>query len=59
MAGDRRLDHPHRDDWVADGRPGRRGSINVLNYLTRCYQAHLDGRSAPSLLTSEPVIQAA
>ena len=37
----------------------RQQGINVLDDLTRCYQAHLDGQSAPSLLTSEPVIQAA
>ena len=37
----------------------RQQDINVLDYLTRCYQAHLDGRPSPSLLPSEPVIQAA
>jgi transposase len=28
----------------------RRQKINALDHLTRCYQAHLDGRPAPSLL---------
>jgi transposase len=28
----------------------RQQDINVLDYLTRCYQAHLDGRPLPSLL---------
>ena len=28
----------------------RQQDMNVLDYLTRCYQAHLDGRSLPSLL---------
>jgi transposase len=28
----------------------RQQKRNVLNYLTRCYQAHLDGQHAPSLL---------
>ena len=28
----------------------RQRDISVLNYLNRCYQAHLDGRPAPSLL---------
>jgi transposase len=28
----------------------RQQDISVLNYLNRCYQAHLDGRPAPSLL---------
>ena len=37
----------------------RQQGINVLDYLTRCYRAHLDGQPAPSLLPSEPVIQAA
>jgi transposase len=27
----------------------RQQEINVLEYLTRCYQAHLDGEPAPSL----------
>jgi Sigma-70, region 4 len=37
----------------------RQRGINVLDYLTRCYQAHLDGQPAPSLRPSEPVLQAA
>ena len=37
----------------------RQQEINVLAYLTRCYQAHLDGRPAPSLLPITPTIQAA
>ena len=37
----------------------RQQDLNVLDYLTRCYRAHLDGQPAPSLLPSEPVIQAA
>lgn len=28
----------------------RQQKMNVLDYLTRCYQAHLDGQPAPSLL---------
>ena len=28
----------------------RQQDRNVLEYLTRCYQAHLDGQPAPSLL---------
>jgi transposase len=28
----------------------RQQDINVLDYLTRCYQAHRDGQPAPSLL---------
>ena len=28
----------------------RQQDMNVLDYLTRCYQAHLDGRPLPSLL---------
>jgi hypothetical protein len=31
----------------------------VLDYLTRCYQAHLDGQPAPSLLPSASATQAA
>jgi hypothetical protein len=27
----------------------RQQGINVLDYLTGCYQAHLDGQPAPSL----------
>lgn len=37
----------------------RQQGINVLDYLTGCYRAQLDGQPAPSLLPSEPVIQAA
>jgi transposase len=37
----------------------RQQEIDVLDYLTRCYRAHLDGQPIPSLLPSEPVIQAA
>jgi transposase len=37
----------------------RQQGVNVLDYLTACYQARLDGQPAPSLLPSEPVIQAA
>jgi transposase len=37
----------------------RRQEINVLDYLTRCYQAHLDGEAAPSLLPSTSADQAA
>jgi transposase len=37
----------------------RQQDINVLDYLTRCYQAHLDGRPAPSLLPSASATQAA
>src|SRR5512147_2400671 len=33
--------------------------INVLDYLIRCYQAHLDGQPAPSLLPSASATQAA
>ena len=37
----------------------RQQDINVLEYLTRCYQAHLDGKAAPSLLPASPTAQAA
>jgi transposase len=37
----------------------RQQDINVLDYLTRCYQAHLDGKPAPSLLPSTSTAQAA
>ena len=37
----------------------RQQGINVLDYLTRCYHAHLDEQPAPSLRPSEPVLQAA
>jgi transposase len=30
----------------------RQQDINLLDYLTRCYQSHLDGRPAPSLIPS-------
>jgi transposase len=37
----------------------RQQDINVLDYLTRCYQAHLDRQPAPSLLPASSAIQAA
>src|SRR4051794_11152432 len=37
----------------------RQQDINVLDYLTRCYQAHLDGKPAPSLLPTTSAAQAA
>jgi len=37
----------------------RQQDINVLDYLTRCYRAHLDGQPAPSLLPASSVTQAA
>jgi transposase len=37
----------------------RQQQINVLDYLTRCYQAHLDGQPAPSLLPASANSQAA
>jgi transposase len=37
----------------------RQQEINVLDYLTRCYQAHLDGQPAPSLLPASSDVQAA
>ena len=37
----------------------RQQDINVLDYLTRCYQAHLDGRPIPSLIPTSPTTQAA
>jgi transposase len=37
----------------------RQQDINVLDYLTRCYQAHLDGQPAPSLLPASSATQAA
>src|SRR3954468_16659317 len=37
----------------------RQQGINVLDYLTRCYRAHLDGRPAPSLLPITPTPQPA
>jgi transposase len=36
----------------------RQQGINVLDYLSRCYRAHLDGRPAPSLLPIAPTHQA-
>jgi transposase len=33
--------------------------VNVLDYLTRCYQARLDGQAAPSLLPTTSAVQAA
>jgi transposase len=37
----------------------RQQEIDVLDYLTRCYQARLDGKVAPSLLPSTSTAQAA
>jgi transposase len=37
----------------------RQQDINVLDYLTRCFQAHLDGRPAPSLLPASTTSQVA
>jgi transposase len=37
----------------------RQQGINVLDYLARCYGAHLDGQPVPSLLPIAPTIQAA
>jgi transposase len=37
----------------------RQQEINVLDYLTRCYQAHLDGQPAPSLVPAASDAQAA
>jgi transposase len=37
----------------------RQQDINVLDYLTRCYQADLDGQPAPSLLPASSATQAA
>ena len=36
----------------------RQQGINALDYLTRCYQAHLDDEPAPSLLPSASPSQA-
>jgi transposase len=36
----------------------RQQGVNVLDYLTRCYQAHLDGRPIPSLIPATPTAQA-
>jgi transposase len=37
----------------------RQREINVLEYLTRCYQARLEGQAAPSLLPAATSTQAA
>ena len=37
----------------------RQQNINVLDYLTRCYQAHLHGTSLPSLIPPAPASEAA
>src|SRR4051812_25705152 len=37
----------------------RQQEVNVLDYLTRCYQARLDGQAAPSLLPTTSTAQAA
>jgi transposase len=37
----------------------RQQDIDMLDYLTRCYQARLDGRAAPSLLPASSAAQAA
>jgi len=37
----------------------RQQEINVLDYLTRCYQAQLDGKPVPSLLPAASNTQAA
>lgn len=37
----------------------RQQEINVLDYLTRCYQARLDGKAVPSLLPPTSTAQAA
>jgi transposase len=37
----------------------RQQEIDVLDYLTKCYQAHLDGQPAPSLLPASADSQAA
>ncbi len=37
----------------------RQQDINVLGYLTQCYQAHLDGQPIPALLPGSPQSQAA
>jgi transposase len=34
----------------------RQQGVNVLDYLTRCYRAHLDGGPAPSLITTAATI---
>jgi transposase len=37
----------------------RQQDINVLDYLTQCYQAHLDGTPPPSLIPPAPASEAA
>lgn len=37
----------------------RQQDIDVLDYLTRCYKAHLDGASIPSLIPPAPASEAA
>lgn len=37
----------------------RQREVSVLDYLTRCYQARLDGKAAPSLLPTTSTAQAA
>jgi transposase len=37
----------------------RQQDINVLDYLTRCYQAHLDETPTPSLIPPPALTQAA
>jgi transposase len=37
----------------------RQQDINVLDYLTRCFQAHLDGQPVPSLLPDSTTAEAA
>ena len=37
----------------------RQQEVSVREYLTRCYQAHLDGKAAPSLLPTTSTVQAA
>ena len=37
----------------------RQQEIDVLGYLTRCYQARLDGKAAPSLRPLASTAQAA
>jgi transposase len=36
----------------------RQQDINVLDYLTRCYQAHLDGRPVPSAISTSTAARA-
>ncbi len=37
----------------------RQQGMNVLDYLTRCYRAHLDGGPVPSLIPTTPAVQLA